>query len=269
MRINKALQHDYLSLYLSLNWRGTFSQPKINQQKHANAMQNTAALTSPLGGAKLLNSCGIWYHDNHSICSQLYFNEAICDWVTSHEAVSRKKQKQTKNEKNILILWTGCLPEEAVYLQKWKTVKYCSSLQMGRDRFLCSVLHSFYLFRGKVKCWCYCLFGKLEAGETGVLLDVLLAHSFVLYSSSHSGGLASGAIWFSSTLRRYWCLAMQYCICREVGKAPGARRRLETVIILGYADARRLLFSCAVVCVWCVCVCGRASCVSAWQCIWF
>lgn len=114
------------------------------------------------------------------------------------------------------------------------------------------MLHSFYLFRGKVKCWCYCLFGKLEAGETGVLLDVLLAHSFVVYSSSHSGGLASGAIWFSSTLRRYWCLAMQYCICREVAKAPGARRRLETVIILGYADTQRLLFSCAPVCVWCV-----------------
>lgn len=35
---------------------------------------------------------------------------------------------------------------------------------------------------------------------------------FVLYSSSHSGSLASGAIWLSSTLWRYWCLAMKYCM---------------------------------------------------------
>lgn len=61
----------------------------------------------------------------------------------------------------------------------------------------CSVLLAFYFyfFTSEVLLFVW----KLEAGETGVLLDVLLAHSFLLYSSSHSGGLASGAIWLSST----------------------------------------------------------------------
>lgn len=139
------------------------------------------------------------------------------------------------------------------------------------------MLLSLSLFRGKVKCWCYCLFGRLEARETGVLLDVLLAHSFVLYSSSHSGGLASGAIWLSSTLRRYWCLAIKYCICWEVAKAPAARRRWETVITLGYSDTQLLLFPCAMVCACGVCVhvpavfqCGSVfdfsiSHLSGWQ----
>lgn len=107
----------------------------------------------------------------------------------------------------------------------------------------------------KRQCWCYCLFGRLEARETGVLLDVLLAHSFVLYSSSHSGGLASGAIWLSSTLWRYWCLAIKYCICWEVAKAPAACRRWETVITLGYSHTQLLLFPCAMGCVWCVYLC--------------
>lgn len=103
---------------------------------------------------------------------------------------------------------------------------------------------------------------KLEARETGILLDVLLAHSVLLYSSSHSGGLASGAIWLSSILRRYWCLVMKYCICWGVAKAPAARRRWETVITHGYADTQRLLFPCAMVCVWCMCLCTCQLCFS-------
>lgn len=83
---------------------------------------------------------------------------------------------------------------------------------------------------------------KLEARETGVLSDVLLARGSVLYSSSHSGGLASGAIWLSSTLRRYWCLAMKYCMCWDAARAPAARRRRETVIILddAHPESHRL-----------------------------
>lgn len=120
-------------------------------------------------------------------------------------------------------------------------------------------------FLGKVKCWYYCLFGRLEARETGVLLDVLLAHCFVLYSSSHSGGLASGAIWLSGTLRRYWCLAIKYCICWDVAKAPAARRRWETVIILGYTDTQLLLFPCSMMCVWCVYLCMCQLCFSVFD----
>lgn len=83
---------------------------------------------------------------------------------------------------------------------------------------------------------------KLEARETGVLSDVLLARGSVLYSSSHSGGLASGAIWLSSTLRRYWCLAMKYCMRWDAARAPAARRRRETVIILddAHPESHRL-----------------------------
>lgn len=106
-----------------------------------------------------------------------------------------------------------------MFTWKVKNSQYCFSLRrclyIEKDRFLFSASFLFP-FLGKLKCWCYCLFGRLEARETGVLLDVLLAHSFVLYSSSHSGGLASGAIWLSSTLWRYWYLAIKYCFCKEV-----------------------------------------------------
>lgn len=100
---------------------------------------------------------------------------------------------------------------------------------------------------------------KLEARETGVLSDVLLAHGFVLYSSSHSGSLASGAVWLSSTLRRYWCLAMKYCMCWDVVKAPAAHRHLKTVIILGYAHRHVCYFLVQ----WRVFgICASASCLS-------
>lgn len=160
-------------------------------------------------------------------------------------------------------MWTGYKLEEDVYLESEK--QYCFSLcvclQIEKDRFsFCALFLFLFPFLGKVKCWC--LFGRLEARETGVLLDVLLAHSLVLYSSSRSGGLASGAIWLSSTSRRYWCLAIKYCICWEVAEAPAACRRWETVIILGHADMQLLLFSCAMVCVWGVYLCTCQLCFS-------
>lgn len=100
-----------------------------------------------------------------------------------------------------------------------------------------------------------------EIEETSVPSDVLLAHGFVLYSSSRSGSLASGAICLSSTLRRYWCLAMKYCMCWDV-----ARRRWETVIIVGHAHTHaRLLFPCAMVCVWCLCMCQLFECGSVFD----
>lgn len=109
------------------------------------------------------------------------------------------------------------------------------------------------------KCyWCYCLFGRLEAWATGILLDVLLAHSFVLYSNSHSGGLASGAICLSSTLRIYWCLAIKYHICWEVSKARWAT---VVVIKLGHTDTQSLLFLYTTVCVHTY---ACASCVSVY-----
>lgn len=80
----------------------------------------------------------------------------------------------------------------------------------------------FFSFWGKVKYWCYCLFGELEARETGIWLDVVLALTFVLYSSSRSGGLASGVIWLCSTLRTYWCcLAVKHSICWGCSKGTG------------------------------------------------
>lgn len=120
-----------------------------------------------------------------------------------------------------------------------------------------------YVSSGKVKCWCYCLFGRLEAWATGILLDVLLAHSFVLYSNSHSGGLASGAICLSSTLRIYWCLAIKYHICWEVSKGRWAT---VVVIKLGHTDTQSLLFLYTTVCVHTY---ACASWDSAWQSIWF
>lgn len=74
---------------------------------------------------------------------------------------------------------------------------------------------------------------------------VFLADCFA--SSSHSGGVASGAIWLSSTLRTYWCLATKYCICWEVAKAVAAHGRWQTLIILGHAKAQPLLFLCVTV----------------------
>lgn len=133
------------------------------------------------------------------------------------------------------------------------------SLDGKRQIFLCFFPSTFPGWKWSVDV--NCLFGKLEARETGVLLDVFLAHSFVLYSSSHSGGLASGASWLSSTLRRYWCLAMKYCIYWEVAKA---HKRWETVIILGYAEIR-LLFSCAKACVCCASLCMCQLCFSVFD----
>lgn len=108
--------------------------------------------------------------------------------------------------------------------------------------------------RDRVKCCCYCLLWNWRL-ETSVLSDVLLALGFALYSSSRSGSLASGAIWFSSTLRRYWYLAMKYCMCWDV-----ALRRWETLLLLAM---HTLVHVCYFLVQWCVFgVCACASCLS-------
>lgn len=141
-------------------------------------------------------------------------------------------------------MYTGCLVEEDVYLEMKNS---WASFQP-----LCLSLDSWYVLISLcLRKWRVDVIVCLEDWrlETGVLLDVMLAHSFVLYSSSHSRGLASGAIWLSCTLRRYWCLAIKYCICWEVAKAPAARRRWETEITLGHSYTQLLLFPYARVCV--------------------
>lgn len=100
----------------------------------------------------------------------------------------------------------------------------------------------------------------LKASETGVLSKVLLAHGFMLYSSSHSGSLASTALWLSSMSMRCRCLATTHYMCCDGAQSPEACTYWDIVIKLGHTHTQSI---CYFLVQWCaIGICACASCFS-------